>query len=69
MSMSDTKKQVDTNKRKTLSTLLKVGVCAGVGAQASYIFSRSKTKIRVLGIHVTLQEELRKKPWKIWESN
>jgi putative spermidine/putrescine transport system substrate-binding protein len=61
MSMSDTKKQVDTNKRKTLSTLLKVGVCAGVGAQAPYVFSRSKTKIRVLGTHVTLQEELRQK--------
>ena len=61
MSMSETKKQVDANKRKTLSTLLKVGACASACAQAPYVFSRTKTKIRVLGTHVTLQEELRQK--------
>lgn len=59
--MNDSNKPLDKNKRKTLSTLLKAGVCAGVYGQAPYVFSRTKTKIRVLGTHVTLQEELRQK--------
>lgn len=59
--MSDTNNPIDSNKRKTLTTLLKAGACAGVFGQAPYVFSRTKTKIRVLGTHVTLQEELRQK--------
>lgn len=51
---------VDQQKRKTLSTLAKAGVTACVAAKAPYVISSSKTTIRVLGTHVTLQEELRK---------
>lgn len=51
--------KVDHNKRKSLSTLAKIGLGSCVTAKAPFVFSRNKTKIRVLGTHVTLQEELR----------
>lgn len=52
---------VDINKRNTLATLTKVGVTACVAAKAPYVFSRTKTELRVLGTHVTLQEEIRQR--------
>ena len=52
---------VDINKRSTLTTLAKVGLGACVASRAPYVFSKTKTKIRVLGTHVTLQEEIRQK--------
>lgn len=51
---------MDRAKRKTLSTLAKVGAAACVGVKAPYVFAKKTPKIRVLGTHVTLQEELRK---------
>ncbi len=56
--------QVDTQKRNTLSTLAKVGGAAVVAANAPYVFSKNKTKLRILGTHVTLQEELRQRAMK-----
>lgn len=52
---------VDKKKRQTLKTLAKTGILTGVGIQAPYVFARTKTTIRILGTHVTLQEELRQK--------
>ncbi|MBV1872127.1 MAG: extracellular solute-binding protein [Gammaproteobacteria bacterium] len=52
---------IDKEKRQTLKTLVKTGVLTGVGIQAPYVFARTKTTIRILGTHVTLQEELRQK--------
>ena len=52
---------VDSTKRKDIKTLAKLGVSACIAAKAPFVFARNKTKIRVLGTHVTLQEELRQK--------
>lgn len=49
----------DINKRNTLSTLAKVGAAGCIAAKAPYVFAKQKTTLRVLGTHVTLQEELR----------
>lgn len=54
-------KVVDQGKRKSVKTLLKAGALVTVGVNAPFVFSRAKTEIRVLGTHVTLQEELRQK--------
>jgi putative spermidine/putrescine transport system substrate-binding protein len=50
---------IDPSKRKTLSTIAKTGAAVCLAGKAPYVFSRTKTTIRVLGTHVTLQEELR----------
>ncbi|MFL0810420.1 MAG: extracellular solute-binding protein [Agarilytica sp.] len=52
---------IDAKKRNTVKTLVAAGAAATLGAQAPYVFARNKTKIRVLGTHVTLQEELRQR--------
>lgn len=52
---------IDQQKRNTLSTLAKTGAAICVAGQAPYVFARNKTKIRVLGTHVTLQEEIRQR--------
>ncbi|MEH6346977.1 MAG: extracellular solute-binding protein [Bermanella sp.] len=63
--MTDKSKPViDTNKRDTLGTLAKAAVAAVVVSKAPYVFARSKIKLRVLGTHVTLQEELRQQAMK-----
>lgn len=51
----------DINKRHTLSTLAKVGAASCAISGAPYVFAKQKTTIRVLGTHVTLQEELRQR--------
>lgn len=57
----DSSDNIDSQKRKTLSSLVTVGATACIASQAPYVFARTKTKIRVLGTHVTLQEEIRQK--------
>ena len=52
---------IDSNKRKTLSTIAKAGAAVCLASKAPYVFSKTKTKIRVLGTHVTLQEEIRQR--------
>lgn len=54
-------KTVDLSKRKSLATLCKGAVIAGSFGKAPFVFARNKVTIRVLGTHVTLQEELRQK--------
>lgn len=54
----------DFNKRRTLSTLAKVGVASCVASAAPYVFAKKNYTLRVLGTHVTLQEELRQRAMK-----
>lgn len=51
---------MDESKRKTLKTIAKSAIITSAALKAPYVFSRTKTTVRVLGTHVTLQEELRK---------
>ncbi|MFT7685575.1 MAG: putative spermidine/putrescine transport system substrate-binding protein [Candidatus Azotimanducaceae bacterium] len=51
---------IDHKKRSTLKTLAGIGAGTCLAVKAPYVFSKTKTKLRVLGTHVTLQEELRK---------
>ena len=46
----------DAGKRRSLQ-LLAGGV---VAAKAPFVFAKNRTKLRVLGTHVTLQETIRK---------
>ena len=50
---------VDISKRDSLTKIAAIGLATCATAKAPYVFARNKTKIRVLGTHVTLQEELR----------
>ena len=58
---SNTSVNVDLKKRKTLGGIATLGAGAGLSIKAPYVFARTKTKLRVLGTHVTLQEELRQR--------
>ncbi|MFT2090624.1 ABC transporter substrate-binding protein [Paraglaciecola sp. 2405UD69-4] len=49
----------DALRRKAIKTLVKTGVTAGAIIKAPYVFAKSTPTLRVLGTHVTLQEELR----------
>ncbi|WP_133468647.1 ABC transporter substrate-binding protein [Paraglaciecola marina] len=50
---------IDINRRKTLKTIVKTGISAGAIVKAPYVFAKNTPTLRVLGTHVTLQEELR----------
>ena len=50
---------VDISKRESLTKIATIGLATCVTAKAPYVFARNKTKLRILGTHVTLQEELR----------
>jgi len=49
----------DTAKRRSLKTLASGAITTAAICQASYVFAKQLTNLRVLGTHVTLQEELR----------
>lgn len=53
--------QPDLAKRETISKLAKVGLGTIALGRAPYVFAKTTTKLRILGTHVTLQEELREK--------
>lgn len=55
---------VDIHKRKTLATIAKAGIASCVVTQAPYVFAKNTYTLRVLGTHVTLQEELRQQAMK-----
>ena len=59
--LSNVPATVDLNKRKTLGGIATLGASASLSIKAPYVFARTKTKLRVLGTHVTLQEELRQR--------
>lgn len=48
-------------KRRLLKNTAIAGAALCAGTKAPYVFARNKTKVRVLGTHVTLQEELRQR--------
>ncbi|GAB1266345.1 ABC transporter substrate-binding protein [Aurantivibrio infirmus] len=50
---------INTQKRETLRTLSISAISAAAAVKAPFVFARNKTRVRVLGTHVTLQEELR----------
>ncbi|GAB1257679.1 extracellular solute-binding protein [Aurantivibrio plasticivorans] len=52
---------VDQDRRSSLRTLASGGITLGIAAKAPYVLSKGKVTIRILGTHVTLQEELRKR--------
>jgi putative spermidine/putrescine transport system substrate-binding protein len=51
----------DISRRKSLKLLTGAGAGLATLAKAPYVFARNKVTLRVLGTHVTLQEELRQK--------
>lgn len=53
-----------TTRRKFLSDSAKVASATLAVAKAPYVFSKQTPTVRVLGTHVTLQEELRKQAMK-----
>jgi putative spermidine/putrescine transport system substrate-binding protein len=53
------KAAVDIEKRKSLAKIAAAGVGSLLSAKAPYVFAKNKNVLRVLGTHVTLQEELR----------
>jgi len=52
---------MDISRRKLLKNLAVGGLAGAAIVKAPYVFSKTKTKLRILGTHVTLQEELRQK--------
>lgn len=52
---------VDISKRESLTKIAAIGLATCATAKAPYVFARNKTKLRILGTHVTLQEELRQR--------
>lgn len=58
--MIEQNKANNPSRRKTLKTLV-AGATAVALAKAPYVFARKKVSLRILGTHVTLQEELRQK--------
>ncbi|MFT7108945.1 MAG: putative spermidine/putrescine transport system substrate-binding protein [Psychrobacter glaciei] len=55
---------IDLKKRQTISTLAKVSATTCIAGTAPYVFAKTKTTLRVMGTHVTLQEEIRKQAMK-----
>jgi len=47
------------NRRNFLQTSAKIAGLGLAAAQAPYVFAKTKTRLRVMGTHVTLQEEIR----------
>jgi putative spermidine/putrescine transport system substrate-binding protein len=52
---------LDIEKRRSIKTIAKTSITLGCAAKAPFVFARNKTKLRILGTHVTLQEELRQR--------
>lgn len=52
---------VDIPRRKSLKLLAGTGAALVAASKAPYVFARNKVTLRILGTHVTLQEELRQK--------
>ena len=52
---------LNISRRGVLRTALGAGLATVAASKAPYVFARNKTTVRVLGTHVTLQEELRQR--------
>lgn len=58
---NNTVSQTKLSRRDFLKNSLVLSAGAGTFSNAPYVFARNRTKLRILGTHVTLQDELRKK--------
>jgi len=56
---SDKVEAVGISRRKAIAKISRLGLTACIASNAPYVFARTVTKLRILGTHVTLQEELR----------
>ena len=52
---------MDKVRRKAIKSVILGGVAGATIVKAPYVFARNKVTLRILGTHVTLQEELRQK--------
>ena len=52
---------MDKARRKAIKSVILGGVAGATIVKAPYVFARNKVTLRILGTHVTLQEELRQK--------
>lgn len=59
--MTSPQSAVDKSKRATLKKISSGSVATLALCKAPYVFARNKVQLKVLGTHVTLQEELRQK--------
>ncbi|GAB5379185.1 MAG: extracellular solute-binding protein [Aliiglaciecola sp.] len=59
--MSKSESVVNRSKRATLKKLTSGSLATLALAKAPYVFARNKVQLKILGTHVTLQEELRQK--------
>tara|TARA_R110000868_G_scaffold268953_1_gene528260 strand:- start:38920 stop:40209 length:1290 start_codon:yes stop_codon:yes gene_type:complete len=59
VSTGNNNKPIDVPKRKSVKALAALGASACIAGKAPFVFARNKTTLRVLGTHVTLQEEIR----------
>lgn len=59
--MTKPKSFVDHSKRNTLKRISSGGIATVALCKAPYVFARNKVTLKILGTHVTLQEELRQK--------
>ncbi|WP_019531671.1 ABC transporter substrate-binding protein [Dasania marina] len=59
MSTGNNNKPIDVPKRKSVKALAALGASVCIAGKAPFVFARNKTTLRVLGTHVTLQEEIR----------
>ena len=55
------KYSTDISRRQVLKSISQAAVGVTAITQAPYVFAEQRTQLRVLGTHVTLQEELRQK--------
>ena len=51
----------DSAKRRNLKTMTSATLSTSAICQVPYVFAKQRTKLRVTGTHVTLQEELHQK--------
>jgi putative spermidine/putrescine transport system substrate-binding protein len=49
----------NSEKRQTLKKIAGIGLTTALASKAPYVFAKQKTTLRILGTHVTLQEQLR----------
>ncbi len=61
ISMSSSKNNLDKSRRNALKAAVSIGVASATLPLSTFAIGKPKPKLRVLGTHVTLQEELRKK--------
>lgn len=57
----DNQKPFNVSRRQIIKKIATASLVSTAACKSPFVFARQKTKLRVLGTHVTLQEELRQK--------